>query len=288
MSRIANIFDTTSTTSRGYVAQNTDLRYGAQMGFSNELSTWVSNHPHVARNVVLFLLEAPLFMKKLPDAEYQIASLRQFFETMPHTVNGLTNTINVETDSIPFGRDGSVQEFFTNVKYSPINLSLTMHERYNRGVWRMLHSWIRLGMMDPQMGFAAANTIQGVELDDGLPDQWTATLLAVECDHNHREPVQSWIITNVAPKDSIENIASRNMTNQGYQKQDLQIALTGIPQRGPGPEHLGKKLMARMPLTNADPHLRNAYINEIDPAVAARPFGYAHGISQLAQDQVNI
>lgn len=287
-SRFPGIIDNASTFQRGYPAKHTDLRWGGQMGYAPDLTTWVANAPHVARNVVLIMLEPPRFMLNLPDKEIVIGSCREFFENMPHTVTGLTNTLNIETDSVPFGRDGNIQEFYTNVKYTNVQLQMTMHERYNRGIWRFLHMWVRMSMMDPQTGIPAAMTIPGMQLEDGLPDQWSATLLAFEQDHNGVDVTQAWLLTNVAPKDTIENISQRNMTGQGYQKQELQLGFTSIVQRGPGVDHLAKTILNRMSPIGADPHLRLAYLQDIDPSVAARPHGYGQGIANLAAHQVKV
>lgn len=286
MARIDKVFDE-STISKGTQAPVADLRYGAQMGYSPDLTTWVSNHPYTRRNVLCFLLEAPRGFTKLPDGEKWVASLREFFERMPQQITGLQQTYNIDTDNVRLGKGGQEQEFFTNVTVSKPNLQFQMHERVHLGIYRFLTSWVRLFMMDPDTGFATANTIQGMQLEDLLPDQYTATCLFIEPDALHKYVNQAWVVCNMFPKDQLENTASRDMAG-AYDKRDLSIAFTGIAQYGAGVDAFAQVILDRIKLIGADPHYRQSFITDIDALVADRPFGYHQGVDTLAQQHIQV
>lgn len=286
MARIDKVFDE-GTISKGVQAPIADLRYGAQMGYSPDLTTWVSNHPYVSRNVICILMEVPRIFTKMPNAERWIATFREFFERMPQSITGLQQSMQIDTDSVKVGKGGQEHEFFTNVQYSKPNLQFQMHERYNLGIFRFINNWIRMGMMDPDTGYASVNTVSGMEITDLLPDQYSCTALFIEPDPVHKFVVQSWLVTNIFPKDSIENTSQRSMTD-GYQKRDLTISLTGLAQWGAGVDAMAQMIMNRMSLKGADPHHRQAFVKDIDALVKDRPFGYHHGIDTLAQQQINV
>lgn len=286
MARIDKVFDE-GTISKGVQTPIADLRYGAQMGYSPDLTTWVSNHPYVSRNVICILMEAPRIFTKLPNAEKWIASFREFFERMPQSITGLNQSLQIDTDSVRLGKGGQEQEFFTNVQYSKPNLQFQMHERYGLGVYRFLSAWTRLSMMDPDTGYATVNTLPGMEINDLLPDQYTATALFIEPDPIHKHVTQAWLVCNISPKDSIENTAQRSMSDP-YSKRDLTISLTGIAQYGAGVDQLAQTILDRISLVGADPHHRQAFVRDIDALVNDRPFGYHHGVDTLAQQQINV
>lgn len=284
MARIDKVFDE-STISQGSQVPLSDLRFGAQMGYSPDLTTWVSNHPYTRRNLICFLLEAPRALQKLPDGDKWIASFREFMERMPHTITGLQQSYDISTDSVRVGKSGEEQEFFTNVQVSKPEIQITMHERYGLAIYNFLTKFVRLFMMDPHTGFATANTIQGMQLEDMLPDQYTMTCLFIEPDPLHNGVTQAWVVCNMHIKGQIENTASRDLS-AAYDKRDLTLSFTGLAQYGAGVNAFAQKIMDRIDLTGADPFYRESFIQEIDALVAARPFGYHQGIDTLAQQHI--
>lgn len=83
-----------------------DLRFGGQMGYSPDFTTWVNMHPYVSRNLVAILVEPPLGMRFLPNSDHWIGALRSMIETMPLSITGLNAELTVSVDSVPFGGGG--------------------------------------------------------------------------------------------------------------------------------------------------------------------------------------
>ena len=239
-----------------------DLRYGGQMGYSPDFSTWVNFHPYVSRHVIPILVEPPLGMRFLPNANHWIGALRALIETIPMAITGLNAELTVNTQTVPFGGGGQEFEVYTNVKRAKPDINIQYTERVGMSIFRYWDAYIRYLMMDPDTKNATINTIDGSQLNDLMADQFSMTVLFIEPDELHRFVNQAWLVTNMFPKTSGVNQAKMDKANDN-EKRDLTIQFSGIAQYGAGVDDFAQIVMNEINIIGADPHGREAFTNEI-------------------------
>lgn len=245
-----------------------DLTYGGQQGFAPDLKEWVSNAAYVRRNVFCLLLEAPKAFEKLPNPEIWVRSLRALVELHPRTINGLNAGLTVETVDTPVGGGGEVQEEVSNVTQARSQPVMEFDEKYGMPIQNLLRNWITFALMDPNSKVANVGTLGTNAPTDMLPDQYSASMIFIEADPTHRKVVKSWLCTNMFPKGTGDIIGSRDLTT-AMSLQQLSIEFTAITQFGLGVNVFAQKLLDNINLANANPYMRPAHIDKIDPSVAA-------------------
>lgn len=250
----------------GVTRRMADLRYGGQMGYSPDFTTWVNFHPYVSRNLIPILIEPPLGMRALPNHEVWIAALKSMVETMPMSIQGLNARLDVQTATTPFGGAGQEFEVYTNVRETKPSISMTWKERVGIPVYRFFSAWIRYLMMDPNTKFATINTIAGSELSDLMADQFSMTMLFIEPDELHRYVNQSWLVTNMFPKSTGDNSAKMDRANDG-ETRDTTIEFSGIAQYGAGVDNFAQTVLDKISIIGADPHGRQAFKTQISDYV---------------------
>ncbi len=256
--------------------------YGGTFGFSPDLREWVNNAAYVQRNVIALLLEAPAFFQLLPDAKMWVSTLRAMVELHPRTIEGLNMTLNVEVQGTPVGGAGEEQEEFVDVKRTRSNPVFTYNDKYGRPFQRFLEYWITYGLMDPASKVANVGTLSNYPTDM-LPDRYAMTCLFIEPDPTHRKVIKSWLSTNMFPKGT-GDITGRRDLNSAMVLPDLSIEFTALTQVGAGVDLLGQKMMDYLNITNANPNMRSAFIQEIAEDVKAIDQGYKARIDGIAED----
>lgn len=258
--------------------------YGGTMGFSPDLREWVSNAAYVQRNVIALLLEAPAFFQLLSDANIWVSTLRAMVELHPRTIEGLNMGLTVETGETPVGGAGEMQEEYTDVKRARSNPVFTYNDKYGRPFQRFLEYWITYGLMDPASKVANIGTLSNYPTDM-LPDRYAMTCLFIEPDPTHRQVMKSWLCTNMFPKGTGDITGRRDLTS-AMALPDLSIEFTALTQVGAGVDLLGQKMMDYLNITNANPNMRSAFIEEIAEDVKAVEQGYKARIDGIAEDAI--
>lgn len=256
--------------------------YGGTFGYSPDLREWVNNAAYVQRNVIALLLEAPAFFQLLQDSNKWVSSLRSMIELHPRTIDGLNMTLTVNTLGHPVGGAGEEQEEFVNVVRTRSNPVFTYNDKYGRPFQRMIEYWITYGLMDPASKVANIGTLQNYP-PDMLPDRYAMTVMFIEPDPTHRQVVKAWLSTNMFPKGTGE-ITGRRDLNSDMPMPELSIEFTALTQVGMGVDLLAQKLMDNLNITNANPNMRSAFIQEIAEDVKAVEQGYNARINDIAQD----
>lgn len=288
MPRISNTFVPTGEVyAAGSPRQILDLRYGGQMGWAPDFTTYVNNHPFVTRPLICLMLEEPKGFQLFPNSDRWIGSLRSMIETKPLRIEGLRNQWEVETASVNFGGGGQEQEVFTDVKESKPDISFTWTELDGMPIYRMHKAWINYLMMNPHTKYAMNNTIPGAELSDLLPDQYAMTCAFIEPDPNHRYVNQAWIVTNMFPKGTGDNSAKRDKTS-AMEVREVTINYTGLSQQGDGVNEFAQMLLDRISIAHADPEKRRSFIREISARVAERNFGYGNTVDLVSQERSSL
>lgn len=272
---------------RGQSNEMLDLRYGGMMGLSPDLSQWVSNQQYVRANLIPVLIAHPSGMDYLPNPEQWIGTLRALVELHPVRITGLSAGLNIEVAGTPSGGAGHQHEDFTNVTETQSNIVFTWNEKYGMPVFRFLSAWVRLLMMDPHSKVAGINTFVGNTIPDMLADRYAMTMAFIEPDRTHSKVVKSWLVTNMFPKDSIENTSQRDITAPG-ETQNYDVAFTGLPQYGTGVDAFCQKLLDNISIIGANPYNRAAFVTGISQEVAAQGFGYESNVEALGRTAIKV
>lgn len=264
-----------------------DLRNNGYMGYSADMTTWVSQQQYVRRNVFCLLLEAPRGFQSLPNPEYWVGTLRALVELHALKITGLTQGLTVETAETPAGGGGQMHEDPTNVTEARSQVTFGWNEKYGMPIQRFHGGWIRYLIMDPNSKFAAINTIRGNNVTDLLADMYAATMIFIEPDPTHTKVVKSWLGANMWPKSNGEVTGERDVTTGG-EAVNYDIEYAGILQFGDGIDAFAQKLLDAISLSGANPYNRAAFVDGISADVAAQSVGYSNGISDLASTAVNV
>lgn len=262
-----------------------DLSFGGQMGFSPDLTEWVSNQAYVRRHVFCLLLEAPKAFELLTDRnpELWVRNLRALVELHPRTIEGLNAGLTVDTAETPVGGGGEMQEEVVDVKQTRSQPVFTFDEKYGMPIQTFLRNWITYALMDPNSKVANIGTLQNAP-KDMLADQYAATMIFIEPDPTHRKVVKSWLCTNMFPKGTGDIIGSRDI-GSAMNLQQLNIEFSSITQVGLGVNRFAQQLLDDINIVNANPYMRKAFIEKIDSTVSAHnKTGYEAGTEKLGTE----
>jgi hypothetical protein len=239
-----------------------DMTYGGQFGYAPNHLEWVNNQAYKTNKIIPIVLELPRFMRSMENPERWIRSARALFELHCRKITGINSTIEVTTNSHPFGGGGQIQEEFTNVKREPSKPKFQFIDKYGRPIQRFLEFWITYGMMDPETKYSLLATLPNAAQLDMLADMYTMTMLFIEPDPMHRKVDKAWLITNMFPKSAGEKTGALDKTeDQEFLTIDVEFA--GITQEGLGVDIFAQNIMDKINIQNANPYLRRAFLSGV-------------------------
>lgn len=263
-----------------------DLKYGGQQGWAPNLTEWASNAAYVTRPLICILLEAPRMFSVMPDPQKWISSLKALFEVHARSIDGLTQTLTVDTDQHPVGGAGEQQEEIVNVTREKSSPKISWNEKFGMPITTFLSYWIRYGMMDPETKFALLSTLNKSEVKDLLPDWYTATAIFIEPDPLHKKVTKSWLCTNMFPKTSGEIVAKRDLT-ASQEILTIDVEFSAISQVGLGVNKFAQQILDNINIQKADPFMRPSYINKVSADVdAANTTGYKNNTETVGRTAV--
>lgn len=243
-----------------------DLTRGGQHGYAPVLAEWVSNQAYVRRQLIPILLEAPEFFSKMSNPEKWVATLRSLVELHPRTIEGFNAELKVDVDEHPVGGAGEMQQEFTNVTRVRSEPTFTFTEKYGMPIQTFLQNWITYGLMDPDTKTAMVGTLDDYP-DNMLASWYSMTMLFIEPDPTHRKVLKAWITTNMFPMTTGEIIGKRDLTTAS-EVLNLNVQFTGISQYNLGTIIMAQKILDNINITNANPYLREAFVQDINADVS--------------------
>lgn len=262
-----------------------DLKYGGQMGFQPDYSSFLSNAAYVKRNLIPFLVQAPRGFMALDPTGKMVETLKALIELHPKSIEGLNSTLRVEWSETPFGGAGEMQQDVTNVTRERSSPAFTWTEKYGKPINRFMDFWITGLLMDPNTkypGVVMNNVSQ--KPTDLLPDYISATVLFVEPDPTHTKVVEAWLCTNMMPDTGGDNTGRRDLTASG-ETADYSITFSAITQVGHGVRNFGQQLLDKLRMTNVNPNYRPAFMDQISADVE-KWNGYSEAIAAASQSAV--
>lgn len=290
MSRVAETIATNVGWAQGRQNPMVDLRYGGQMGFAPDLTQYISNQAYVRRNLICLLVEAPRGFQMLGgQGDKWVGTLRALVETQAISIEGLQAGLEVDVqDTAPVGGGGEQHQDFVNVTKQRSNPVFRFNEKYGMPVSSFFRAWITNLMMDPDTKVANIATLAGGTVPpDMLADMYAATMAFIEPDPTHKKVVKSWLCTNMFPTGTGEVIGRRELT-AASEATNYDITFTAISQFGIGVDQFCQKLLDSINITNANPYLRQAFVQEIAADVAAVTQGYREGAQNLGNTAIRL
>lgn len=285
MARVTNAILGNVGYGRGSTSPMLDLTYGGQQGYSPNLVEIVNNQAYIRKNLICVLLEAPKFFQQMPDPQKWVQSLKALFELHCRTIEGFNAGLTADFDEHPVGGGGEMQQELTDMKRARSEPVFGFVEKYGMPIQTFLYYWMTYGGMDPETKFALSGTLS-TPPSDMLMDQYTATAIFIEPDPTHTRVMKSWLTTNMFPKSTGEIIGKRDLT-AASEVLNLSVEFTGISQFGLGANAFAQSILDTIKLTNANPFLKQAFIQGINSDVAAATTsGYREGINNLASQAV--
>lgn len=235
-----------------------NLVYGGQQGYMPRIGTiaedgkvyeeWISSEAYVSKNIIPVVIRTPKFFELMDDKAMWIDTFKALIELHPQTITGLTSGLTVEFDETAVGGAGEQLESLTDVKRARSSVSMTYKEKANKAITKFFDTFIRYGMMDPDVKAPlVTKLINNIDEIGGIysADFWTATVIFIEPDVTQRVCVDAWLRTNMAPKSNGERTGERNMANAGSGK-ELSIDWTGITMNNAAVLKLGQKFLDEM------------------------------------------
>ena len=263
-----------------------DLSYGGQGGWSPMLSEWISNQAYVRRQMVCILLEAPAFFQLMPDPGKWVQALKSLVELHPKSIEGMNAGLEVSVEEHAVGGAGEMQQEYVDVKRTRSEPVFTFTEKYGMPIQTLLYNWITFSLMDPDTKFAMTATLNGAKPADLLADWYSMSCLFFEPDPTHKFIQNSWVTTNMWPKNNGEIIGKRDLTT-GSELRELTIPFTGISQSGIGCNLFAQAVLDAINTNNANPNLRPSFLQNLSADVqAAAEEGYAINIADMGRQAV--
>lgn len=253
--------------------------------FTPDLANLASNTPHVTRNLVPFLIEAPRFFKYAPNSRQLNRSLKALIENHVRTIDGIQQTLTVESGESPWGGSGERIQAPINVTRAVSNPTLGCWELQGRAIQRFIRWWITYGIADE-------NTKVPRIVSEGVvpPEKYDATfygatVLMVEPDPTFQDVVSAYMLTNFYPLGT-GPWESRKDVSQIGQNLDLSLEFASITDPSEGVIEYARGLFRTLNIKGMNPNSRRSWIGGIDADVKAANMGIEEQLKQSASNRV--
>lgn len=269
----------------GGAANTMNLAQAGTDTFRPDLANLASNTPYVSRNVVPFLLEAPRFFRYAKDSNQLVRSLKAYIENHCRTIDGLQQTITVDTADAPWGGSGEVIQTATNVTRARSNPSLGCWELQGRAIQRFLRWWITYGIGDEN------TKVPRIVAEGNIPPEkydasfYGATVLFIEPDPTFQDVTNAYLCTNMFPLSS-GPWESRKDASQIGQNLDLNIEFSAMTDVSEGVIMYAKQLMRTLNIKGMNPNDTRSWIENISADVQAARNGIKEQLIQSAGNRV--
>ncbi len=253
--------------------------YGGQAGWSTNLREIVNATPHVSKQANVLLLSAPLGFSALPDGNVLTANLKEMFETHALSWTGLDAGLEAEFAEKAVGGAGEILETVTKIRRTRTQPVWGGIDLYGRPHQNLIEVWMTQLMEDPETGYPGIVTL-GIDGLDMLLDMSGATVLWYETDPSNQYISKATITTAMQPR-LTGDIKMQRDKRQGGEQLELSIGFTGVSVSTYGVRLFAQQLHNQINFYNANPNLRPAPLDGVDPDVDAVGRGLRGGIEEL-------
>lgn len=291
-SRVSNALVNGKGYGKGHNRTMLDVRYGNQMGYTTQYTTYVNHTPYIQRNVITKLIAAPQGFLLLDDPDHWIGTLKALWETAANTIEGLNAKLTGDFASVQFGAAGEEQEILRDMKRARTQLSVTWsHDRVGRPITVFHDMWMTVFGMDPDTKHPLMTTFER-KVNDYLPDQRSATFLFFEPNEALNGIEKAWLVTDVFPKEGAD-VTGKFDKNSPGDVLAVTIPFTGIAQVGYGVDRLAQRILDSMNFTQTNPNQRPAFIDAdpsgpVDANVATAQTGFSDAIAEASAAAISL
>ncbi len=285
MNRYSDPMAPRSSYGAGGAANTVNLAQAGAHTFTPDLSNLASNTPHVTRNLVPFLIEAPRFFKYASNSRQLHRSLKALIENHVRTIDGIQQTITVETGESPYGGSGERIQSPTNVLRAASNPTLGCWELQGRAIQRFIRWWITYGIADEN------TKVPRIVAEGHVPPEkydatfYGATVLMVEPDPTFQDVVSAYLLTNFFPL-TTGPWESRKDVSQIGQNLDLSLEFSAITDVSEGTIEYARGLFRTLNIKGMNPNSRRSWVGGIEADVKAANLGIEEQLKQSASNRV--
>jgi len=241
-----------------------DINKGGQWGLlpriggvNNDaaIHEWMNEQAYSKRDLIPIVMQVPRMFDLLANPKDWKTAVKAMVEVHAKTIDGLNASLNVETSEHELGLSGASFKEIADVKRETTSVSITLTEKYGTPFEILLDTWIRYGMMDPDL---KAPLITRITAADVLPKAWTAdwytmTVLFIEPDPLYRTPIHAWLVSNLFPT-SNPDITGKKDKNSGREVKEISLDLGGfaIPSTNKRVKQLAVTVLNNLKLWSVD------------------------------------
>lgn len=278
---------------RGRKTPVLDLKNGGQFGPQVDMAGYVSSAPYVRKQLIAKVLEVPRGFDDMEDTNSWVVAYKALIELHAKSIEGFNSQLTVETVSTEFGGAGEELEAPSDVKRAKSSPSFSWVDKYGRPISTFWDNYILELIGDPITKVPNVMTraqMRNKPLPDMLPDYIGGTVIFFEPDPTMTMVDKAWLVTNFWPKSGAPIEARREMAAAGDML-EFSIEFSAISQVGFGVNALAQRLLDEMNLTGTNPNHREAFIQELDPALsagAAKTTGFTEQMDAVAKSTLQI
>jgi hypothetical protein len=231
------------------------------------------------------LLEAPRFFQYAKDPRQLVRGLKALIENHVRTIDGLQQTVQVDTADAPWGGSGEAIQVGTNVTRARSNPSLGCWELQGRAIQRFLRWWITYGIADENTKVPRIVAEGNVPVEKYDATFYGATVLFIEPDPTFQDVVSAYLCTNMFPL-STGPWESRKDAAQIGQNLDLSIEFAAMTDVSEGVIAYARELFQRMNIRGMNPNSSRTWTEGISADVQSATNGLRQQLEQSASNRV--
>lgn len=253
--------------------------------FTPDLANLASNTPLVTRNLIPFLIEAPRFFQYAPNSRQLVRSLKAFIENHVRTIDGIQQTLTVDTAESPWGGSGERIQTATNVTRAVSSPNFGCWELQGRAIQRFVKWWITYGIGDENTKVPRIVSEGNVPPEKYDATFYGCTVLFVEPDPTFQDVVSAYLGSNMYPLGT-GPWEGRKDASQIGQNLDLNIEMTGLFDVSEGVIMYARELMKTLNIRGMNPNDQRTWVESISADVRAANIGLKDQLAKGASNRV--
>jgi len=256
-----------------------DIHKGGQWGLLPRLGgvnndtaihEWMHEQAYQKRDVIPVVLQVPRMFDLLPNSKEWKTAVKSLLEVHAKTIDGLNSSLTVDVNEHELGLSGATFKEVADVKREATSVTITIDERMGIPFEILLDTWVRYGLMDPDL---KAPLITRIIDAANLPPAWTAdwytvTALFIEPDVLYRQVVRAWLVSNLFPT-SVPDLIGKKDKRSGRELKEMSIELGGfaIPSTNKRVRQLAQSVLTNLALWTRDSEDILLPADKVDPTL---------------------
>lgn len=267
-----------------YLAVSNNPALGGQHGALPSYKTMPSDTPFAPQNLIIQLLEAPLFYNYLPNSSDLVAMLKSMIERYPVSAEGFDKTVTYSYIEHDIGAGQKISRI-SDAVLPQANITLQYEEKGNARTiatfWRYHGDF---GLMDPSLKRSRLASLDFDDLPvDQLVDMSGFSILATEPDAYMGRPVTTYMVNGMHPKTSGE-IKSKFSKVNALEGVTFPIEFAGYYTEGEAVDKLSAEILQNIERRGLNPANNELFSDKISADVLAAKTGFLDQINEISQN----